>query len=174
MHKITTTRVWNARWLFHYLFKFCSICKLGKDLFSQLPNATSLNFLPQWHHCDVCSPDTGRRTVLTLTFWPSRYYPAAAFAQVILHFGRQFVIQVASAQQTPAYNAFTVDDTVCPVAFSPQPLQPHVRVWDSVSLATLQVIGLGTFERGVGCLDFSKAVRRVPLLCVWNSLTGAT
>ncbi|RMC12454.1 hypothetical protein DUI87_09970 [Hirundo rustica rustica] len=38
-----------------------------------------------------------------------------------------------------------------------RPLQPHVRVWDSVSLATLQVIGLGTFERGVGCLDFSKA-----------------
>uniref|UniRef100_A0A8D2Q002 EMAP like 4 n=1 Tax=Zosterops lateralis melanops TaxID=1220523 RepID=A0A8D2Q002_ZOSLA len=37
-----------------------------------------------------------------------------------------------------------------------RPLQPHVRVWDSVSLATLQVIGLGTFERGVGCLDFSK------------------
>ncbi|KAJ6666938.1 hypothetical protein lerEdw1_018940 [Lerista edwardsae] len=36
-------------------------------------------------------------------------------------------------------------------------LQPHVRVWDSVSLATLQIIGLGTFERGVGCLDFSKA-----------------
>lgn len=39
-----------------------------------------------------------------------------------------------------------------------QPLQPHVRVWDSVSLSTLQVIGLGTFERGVGSLAFSKAV----------------
>ncbi|XP_036026512.1 echinoderm microtubule-associated protein-like 4 isoform X4 [Onychomys torridus] len=38
-----------------------------------------------------------------------------------------------------------------------RPLQPHVRVWDSVSLSTLHVIGLGTFERGVGCLDFSKA-----------------
>ncbi|NXA35434.1 EMAL4 protein, partial [Eudromia elegans] len=38
-----------------------------------------------------------------------------------------------------------------------RPLQPHVRVWDSVSLVTLQVIGLRTFERGVGCLDFSKA-----------------
>ncbi|KAJ8248330.1 hypothetical protein GJAV_G00240860 [Gymnothorax javanicus] len=36
-------------------------------------------------------------------------------------------------------------------------LQPHVRVWDSVSLSTLQVIGLGTFERGVGSLCFSKA-----------------
>lgn len=39
-----------------------------------------------------------------------------------------------------------------------QALQPHVRVWDSVSLSTLQVIGLGTFERGVGSLAFSKAV----------------
>ncbi|XP_051936571.1 echinoderm microtubule-associated protein-like 4 isoform X2 [Hippocampus zosterae] len=34
---------------------------------------------------------------------------------------------------------------------------PHVRVWDSVSLATLQIVGLGTFERGVGSLAFSKA-----------------
>nr|XP_057920610.1 echinoderm microtubule-associated protein-like 4 isoform X2 [Doryrhamphus excisus] len=36
-------------------------------------------------------------------------------------------------------------------------LQPHVRVWDSVSLSTLQIIGVGTFERGVGSLAFSKA-----------------
>ncbi|KAM9365743.1 LOW QUALITY PROTEIN: echinoderm microtubule-associated protein-like 4 [Pholidichthys leucotaenia] len=36
-------------------------------------------------------------------------------------------------------------------------LQPHVRIWDSVSLSTLQVVGMGTFERGVGCLAFSKA-----------------
>ncbi|KAM9187429.1 echinoderm microtubule-associated protein-like 4 [Dugong dugon] len=46
-----------------------------------------------------------------------------------------------------------------------RPLQPHVRVWDSVSLSTLQVIGLGTFERGVGCLSFSKADSGV-YLCV--------
>ncbi|TRY85643.1 hypothetical protein DNTS_008799 [Danionella cerebrum] len=38
-----------------------------------------------------------------------------------------------------------------------RPLQPHVRVWDSVSLSTLQILGLGTFERGVGSLAFSKA-----------------
>ncbi|XP_075996585.1 echinoderm microtubule-associated protein-like 4 [Genypterus blacodes] len=36
-------------------------------------------------------------------------------------------------------------------------LQPHVRIWDSVTISTLQVIGLGTFERGVGSLAFSKA-----------------
>ncbi|XP_072491871.1 echinoderm microtubule-associated protein-like 4 isoform X8 [Notamacropus eugenii] len=50
-----------------------------------------------------------------------------------------------------------------------RPLQPHVRVWDSVSLATLQVIGLGTFERGVGCLDFSKADSGVHLCVIDDS-----
>ncbi|MEE6474103.1 hypothetical protein FKM82_010269 [Ascaphus truei] len=50
-----------------------------------------------------------------------------------------------------------------------RPLQPHVRVWDSVSLSTLQVIGLGTFERGVGCLDFSKADSGVHLAVVDDS-----
>ncbi|KAJ8284635.1 hypothetical protein COCON_G00034850 [Conger conger] len=38
-----------------------------------------------------------------------------------------------------------------------RPLQPHARVWDSVTLSTLQLIGLGAFERGVGSLAFSKA-----------------
>lgn len=47
-----------------------------------------------------------------------------------------------------------------------QALQPHVRIWDSVSLSTLQVIGLGTFERGVGSLAFSKAVSITPVLTV--------
>uniref|UniRef100_A0A8C6RA66 Echinoderm microtubule-associated protein-like 4 n=1 Tax=Nannospalax galili TaxID=1026970 RepID=A0A8C6RA66_NANGA len=50
-----------------------------------------------------------------------------------------------------------------------RPLQPHVRVWDSVSLSTLQVIGLGTFERGVGCLDFSKADSGVHLCVIDDS-----
>ncbi|KAG8504775.1 Echinoderm microtubule-associated protein-like 4, partial [Galemys pyrenaicus] len=49
------------------------------------------------------------------------------------------------------------------------PLQPHVRVWDSVSLSTLQIIGLGTFERGVGCLDFSKADSGVHLCVIDDS-----
>uniref|UniRef100_A0A0B7B2X3 HELP domain-containing protein n=1 Tax=Arion vulgaris TaxID=1028688 RepID=A0A0B7B2X3_9EUPU len=34
--------------------------------------------------------------------------------------------------------------------------KPHVRVWDSVSLNTLQVLGLGIFNRSVACLSFSK------------------
>ncbi|XP_029387489.1 echinoderm microtubule-associated protein-like 4 isoform X3 [Mus pahari] len=50
-----------------------------------------------------------------------------------------------------------------------RPLQPHVRVWDSVSLTTLHVIGLGTFERGVGCLDFSKADSGIHLCVIDDS-----
>ncbi|KAL1260902.1 hypothetical protein QQF64_008729 [Cirrhinus molitorella] len=36
-------------------------------------------------------------------------------------------------------------------------LQPHVRVWDSVSLNTLHVIGAGVFDRAVTCVAFSKS-----------------
>uniref|UniRef100_A0A7N8XY97 EMAP like 3 n=1 Tax=Mastacembelus armatus TaxID=205130 RepID=A0A7N8XY97_9TELE len=36
-----------------------------------------------------------------------------------------------------------------------KPLQPCVHIWDSVTLVTLQQIGLGTFQRGVGSVAFS-------------------
>uniref|UniRef100_A0A4W4HD63 HELP domain-containing protein n=1 Tax=Electrophorus electricus TaxID=8005 RepID=A0A4W4HD63_ELEEL len=36
-------------------------------------------------------------------------------------------------------------------------LPPHVRVWDSVSLNTLHVIGMGVFDRAVTCVAFSKS-----------------
>ncbi|XP_038623371.1 echinoderm microtubule-associated protein-like 2 isoform X1 [Tachyglossus aculeatus] len=36
-------------------------------------------------------------------------------------------------------------------------LPPHVRVWDSVSLSTLHVLGLGAFDRAVCCVGFSKS-----------------
>ncbi|KAM9733088.1 echinoderm microtubule-associated protein-like 2 isoform 2-T2 [Menidia menidia] len=36
-------------------------------------------------------------------------------------------------------------------------LAPHVRVWDSVSLNTLHVLGMGVFDRAVTCLSFSKS-----------------
>nr|XP_033807625.1 echinoderm microtubule-associated protein-like 1 isoform X2 [Geotrypetes seraphini] len=36
-------------------------------------------------------------------------------------------------------------------------LPPHVRVWDSVTLNTLHVIGLGFFDRAVTCIAFSKS-----------------
>ncbi|KAK4308983.1 hypothetical protein Pmani_019360 [Petrolisthes manimaculis] len=35
--------------------------------------------------------------------------------------------------------------------------RPHIRVWDSVSLHTLHVIGISDIERSVACLAFSKA-----------------
>ncbi|TRY87572.1 hypothetical protein DNTS_027013 [Danionella cerebrum] len=38
-----------------------------------------------------------------------------------------------------------------------KPLQPFVHIWDSKTLVTLQQIGLGTFERGVGSIAFSKS-----------------
>ncbi|XP_076829713.1 echinoderm microtubule-associated protein-like 2 isoform X1 [Brachyhypopomus gauderio] len=38
-----------------------------------------------------------------------------------------------------------------------KPLQPFVHIWDSNTLATMQQIGLGTFERGVGSVAFSNA-----------------
>ncbi|XP_036397592.1 echinoderm microtubule-associated protein-like 1 isoform X3 [Megalops cyprinoides] len=36
-------------------------------------------------------------------------------------------------------------------------LAPHVRVWDSVSLNTLHVLGTGFFDRALACLSFSKS-----------------
>lgn len=42
-----------------------------------------------------------------------------------------------------------------------QLLAPHVRVWDSVSLNTLHVLGTGVFDRAVTCVAFSKSVRSV-------------
>uniref|UniRef100_A0A286XTP8 EMAP like 2 n=1 Tax=Cavia porcellus TaxID=10141 RepID=A0A286XTP8_CAVPO len=38
-----------------------------------------------------------------------------------------------------------------------KPLPPHVRIWDSVSLSTLHVLGLGMFDRAVCCVGFSKS-----------------
>uniref|UniRef100_A0A8C6TX88 EMAP like 1 n=1 Tax=Neogobius melanostomus TaxID=47308 RepID=A0A8C6TX88_9GOBI len=34
---------------------------------------------------------------------------------------------------------------------------PHVRIWDSVSLNTLHILGAGFFDRGLVCLAFSKS-----------------
>ncbi|CAH1792966.1 unnamed protein product [Owenia fusiformis] len=34
---------------------------------------------------------------------------------------------------------------------------PHIRIWDSVSLTTSHVIGIGEFDRAVCCVAFSKA-----------------
>ncbi|XP_060804047.1 echinoderm microtubule-associated protein-like 2 isoform X3 [Amyelois transitella] len=44
--------------------------------------------------------------------------------------------------------------------------RPHVRVWNSVSLATLAVIGVGQMERSVSCVTFSRADGGALLGCV--------
>lgn len=48
-----------------------------------------------------------------------------------------------------------------PRHLSVQLLAPHVRVWDSVSLNTLHVIGMGVFDRAVTCVAFSKSVSKL-------------
>ncbi|CAH8433770.1 unnamed protein product [Schistosoma margrebowiei] len=44
--------------------------------------------------------------------------------------------------------------------------KPHVRIWSSVDLKTLKIIGLGEFERSVCCLSFSKTDSGVKLCAV--------
>ncbi|CAG0886575.1 unnamed protein product [Darwinula stevensoni] len=44
--------------------------------------------------------------------------------------------------------------------------RPHVRVWDSVSLHTLHILGVGEFERSVACLAFSKVDGGSLLCCI--------
>ncbi|XP_010569491.1 PREDICTED: echinoderm microtubule-associated protein-like 3 [Haliaeetus leucocephalus] len=50
-----------------------------------------------------------------------------------------------------------------------KPLQPIVHIWDSATLLTLQQIGLGSFERGVGSLAFSTADQGAYLCVVDDS-----
>lgn len=35
--------------------------------------------------------------------------------------------------------------------------RPHIRIWNSVSLQTLHVLGMGDFEQAICCISFSKA-----------------
>ncbi|XP_075233880.1 echinoderm microtubule-associated protein-like 2 isoform X2 [Lycorma delicatula] len=35
--------------------------------------------------------------------------------------------------------------------------RPHIRIWNSVNLNTLAIIGIGEFERSISCVSFSKA-----------------
>uniref|UniRef100_A0A8C9WNF4 EMAP like 1 n=1 Tax=Scleropages formosus TaxID=113540 RepID=A0A8C9WNF4_SCLFO len=51
-------------------------------------------------------------------------------------------------------------------------LPPHVRVWDSVSLNTLHILGTGFFDRALACLAFSKSVSR-ELGCSNEAVFGA-
>ncbi|KPP76982.1 echinoderm microtubule-associated protein-like 3-like [Scleropages formosus] len=50
-----------------------------------------------------------------------------------------------------------------------KPLLPFVHIWDSSTLVTLQQIGLGSFERGVNSLAFSRADSGVFLVVIDDS-----
>lgn len=49
-------------------------------------------------------------------------------------------------------------------------------MWDSVSLNTLHVIGMGVFDRAVTCVAFSKSVSGLAsgLLRLWSEVQSAT
>uniref|UniRef100_A0A8C4RAU6 Uncharacterized protein n=1 Tax=Eptatretus burgeri TaxID=7764 RepID=A0A8C4RAU6_EPTBU len=47
-----------------------------------------------------------------------------------------------------------------------KPFSPNVRIWDSVTLNTLHIIGNGSFIRAVNCLSFSKANGGLHLMVV--------
>nr|XP_032811871.1 echinoderm microtubule-associated protein-like 2 isoform X2 [Petromyzon marinus] len=47
-----------------------------------------------------------------------------------------------------------------------KPFAPNVRIWDSVTLNSLHVIGTGSFVRSVNCLSFSKANGGLHLMVV--------
>lgn len=46
---------------------------------------------------------------------------------------------------------------------------PHIRVWNSVSLATMAVIGAGDFQSSVTCVSFSQADNGTLLLAIDDS-----
>ena len=54
-----------------------------------------------------------------------------------------------------------------------QQLPPHVRIWDSVTLNTLHVVGIGFFDRAVTCIAFSKSVSVNPVGLAALSPQGA-
>ncbi|XP_053393881.1 echinoderm microtubule-associated protein-like 2 isoform X3 [Mercenaria mercenaria] len=51
----------------------------------------------------------------------------------------------------------------------PEGKKPHVRVWDSINLTTLHILGESEFQRGVCCVSFSKVDNGKFLLAVDES-----
>uniref|UniRef100_A0A671NHY4 Echinoderm microtubule-associated protein-like 2 n=1 Tax=Sinocyclocheilus anshuiensis TaxID=1608454 RepID=A0A671NHY4_9TELE len=82
----------------------------------------------------------------------------------IVYFNASVVVLYNVEEQQQRHYLGHNDDVKCSnhmhiaqYLFSHQALQPHVRVWDSVSLNTLHVIGAGVFDRAVTCVAFSKS-----------------
>ncbi|XP_065208639.1 echinoderm microtubule-associated protein-like 2 isoform X2 [Planococcus citri] len=89
----------------------------------------------------------------------------------IVYFVAAVVVLYNSEEQSQRHYLGHTDDIKC-LAIHPNKLlvatgqtaghdvregKPHIRIWNSVSLATVCIIGLGEFERSISCLSFSKA-----------------
>lgn len=76
-----------------------------------------------------------------------------------IHKGRKRPAALTEAQWSCSFEVKTCSrQTRTWRVLSPQQLPPHVRIWDSVTLNTLHVIGTGFFDRAVTCIAFSKSV----------------
>jgi len=53
----------------------------------------------------------------------------------------------------------------------PPSVQPHVRVWESINLTTLHVIGEKEFQRGVSCVSFSPVSHTHSVLVISLQVT---
>ena len=82
----------------------------------------------------------------------------------IWHYPSISWVKYSSISKTWLYLIMSMDSEMC---FIPNELlciyQAHVRIWNSVSLQTMHILGLGDFIKHVVCLSFSKAV------CTTNS-----
>ena len=58
-----------------------------------------------------------------------------------------------------------------PLILSPPSVQPHVRVWESINLTTLHVIGEKEFQRGVSCVSFSPVSHTHSVLVISLQVT---
>uniref|UniRef100_A0A1B6EW60 Uncharacterized protein n=1 Tax=Cuerna arida TaxID=1464854 RepID=A0A1B6EW60_9HEMI len=89
----------------------------------------------------------------------------------IVYFVAAIVVLYNVEEQTQRHYLGHTDDVKC-LAIHPNKLlvasgqaaghdsregRPHIRVWNSVSLSTVCVLGIGEFERSIACLSFSKA-----------------
>lgn len=87
----------------------------------------------------------------------------------VIYFTAAVVVLYNVEEQTQRHYLGHTDDVKC-LAIHPDKIRiasgqvagherkegkPHVRIWDSVSLNTLSVLGLGDFDRAVCCISFS-------------------
>ncbi|CAB4061736.1 unnamed protein product [Lepeophtheirus salmonis] len=89
----------------------------------------------------------------------------------MIYFVAAVVVLYNSEEQTQRHYLGHTEDVKC-LAVHPNKLviatgqssghdrrdgRPHVRVWNSVSMLTIHILGLGDFEKSICCVSFSKA-----------------